>query len=332
MQPKNSNTFMFILFATSIGLVLALGFFIAVMQAADPAFTFNAPMWALFLGSQLLVFGVPFGIYLLIHRDKIKEILPMRPLGGVNVLMVVGMSLLIQPLFMLVNLISQLLFPNVIIDAIVGVGQEGGFVLTLAIIAVVPSIFEEITFRGVGFAGYKHVKIRTAAIINGLMFGMIHMNMNQFIYAFVLGALFCYFMYYTKSLWAPVLAHFVFNGTQSLMAYAAINLDPYALYAADMPMDFTDIETVLAIGALVIVALVFTGGFIAVYIAFKHHNLKRNKAEGIVTDTAAEHAAAGGPRPTVFTWAFWMVCGLFVLMMLGNYLLPLLATDLVGRL
>jgi len=321
---------MFLLFVTSIVLSLVIGGIYAVVMIS-PHINFDPPMWLLVLVIQVLSFGVPTVIYCAIHRDKIKEILPMRRLGGLNVLMIVGMSLVIQPLFMLINLLSQFLFPNYIADVIADIALDGGLFVTLGIVAVVPSIFEEISFRGAGFAGFKHVNIRTAALINGLMFGMIHMNMNQFLYAFLLGAVFCYFMYYTKSLWAPILAHFIFNGTQSLIAFLALSFDPYALEAAEMAMS-ADSEMLFASLFLGIIAVAFTAGFIAIFIAFKKHNLKRNEAEGIVTDTAAACIAEGGTRPKAFTWAFWVVVGLFGAMMLGTYLLPALiyGVDLVA--
>ena len=331
LQPKNSNFFMFILFVTSLGLAFIIGIVLGFLSIANPEIDlFDIPMWALFLMSQLLVFGVPSGIYLLVKRRNIKEILPLRRLGILNALMLTGMTIAIQPLFMLVNLLSQFFFPNVIADSIANVSQEGGFVLMLAIVAVVPSIFEELGFRGIGFAGYGHVKIRTVAMINGLLFGMIHMNMNQFIYAFALGALFCYFMYYTKSLWAPILAHFVFNGTQSLMMYVALGIDPYALYNYGEIPPLEGAEMVMMIIFMSVLSIAFMVAFIALFIAFKQHNIKRNNREGVVTDTAEAHRMAGGTRPPVFTWSFWVVVGLFVLMMLLNYLVPTFVESLTA--
>jgi len=329
--PSHSNNFMFILVVAGIAMQLVIGIVVAVIVILNPEFSIDdMPFWALVLGSQVLMFGIPCGIYLLIMRKHIKEILPFRRLGWLNILMIVGLSLTIQPLFMLVNAVSQLVFPNVIMDVMMGINLEGGLWLTLIIVAVVPSIFEEVAFRGAGFVGYKHVKIGTAALINGLVFGMIHMNMNQFFYAFLLGAVFCYFMYYTKSIWAPILAHFVVNGTQSLMLFIMTRLDPEAFdAAAQTGMYFGDPETVIAFIALGVFATFATGAFIAIYIPFKNYNLKRNESEGVVTDMAAAAREAGEQPPKAFTWSIWLIFGIFTVTMLFNYLvlMPLMGAS-----
>ena len=331
--PKDSNFFMFMIIIFG-GLVLQiiLGLIIGTMQALDPNFEFDPPVWAAILLSQLLIMALPCLIYLIIHRRSIKEILPMRSIGWLNIVMIAGMSLTIQPLFMLVNLISQFVFPNVIAESILGIGQEGGLALTLLIVAVVPSVFEEVAFRGIGFVGFKKVKIWKAAVINGMVFGAIHMNMNQFLYAFLLGAVFCYFMYYTKSLWAPILGHFVVNGTQSLLSFAIMGLDLEAMENA-VEMDITltgGQEMLITIIVFSFIALVATGIFIAIYIPFKRHNIKRNEACGVITDTAAAALAAGEKPPRAFTWAFWASAAIFALLMAANYLLPLIDFDVAA--
>ncbi|MCL2397454.1 MAG: CPBP family intramembrane metalloprotease [Defluviitaleaceae bacterium] len=322
--PKNSNNFMLVTFCAGLVAQFVLIVVITTMVVLDPAFNPMGfmPVWALILVSQGLTFGVPCVIYLIIHRRRIKELLPFRRLGWLNVVMIVGMTLAVMPLFMLVNLVSQFVFPNVIGETIMEVMQDG-LMLTLIIVAVVPSIFEEVAFRGIGFAGFKGVKVGAAALINGLIFGMVHMNMNQFIYAFMLGVVFCYFMYYTKSLWAPILAHFVVNGIMSLIQYTAIALDPATLYAA-AEVEMTSPEMLLTIVFFVFISIFTTGAFIAIFVYFKRYNIRRNDAAGIVTDTAAAALAEGHERPKAFTAAFWVVVGLFAAMMAMNYLLPVI--------
>lgn len=48
-------------------------------------------------------------------------------------------------------------------------------------------------------------------VIQALLFGAFHMNLQQFIYASALGLLFGLMRYYTKSVWPSVLAHIGFN-------------------------------------------------------------------------------------------------------------------------
>ncbi len=48
-------------------------------------------------------------------------------------------------------------------------------------------------------------------VVQALLFGAFHMNLQQFIYASALGLLFGLMRYYTKSVWPSVLAHIGFN-------------------------------------------------------------------------------------------------------------------------
>ena len=47
--------------------------------------------------------------------------------------------------------------------------------------------------------------------MSGLVFGMFHLNINQFAYALVSGVIFAYMAEATGSIWSSVIAHFVVN-------------------------------------------------------------------------------------------------------------------------
>lgn len=51
------------------------------------------------------------------------------------------------------------------------------------------------------------------------MFGIIHFDGQQFLYAFFMGVLFAYIFYLTHSILSTMIMHFVFNGTQVLLSY-----------------------------------------------------------------------------------------------------------------
>ena len=50
-----------------------------------------------------------------------------------------------------------------------------------------------------------------AALMSGLLFGCFHLNINQALYAFVMGIVFAYMVEATGSLWSSVIAHFAVN-------------------------------------------------------------------------------------------------------------------------
>ena len=323
--PKNSNFFMLMLIVGVVFISIVLGLIPGSVMA-------NIPTWARILGGQILVFGIPSTIYLIVKRRQIKDILPLRPLGWRNVLMVIVLTLSLIPLLGLVNLVSQLVFPNVIAEAVEDVMQEGGLWMSLLVFAFVAPVFEEVAFRGIGFAGFRHVKIGTAALINGLVFGFLHMNMNQFIYAFLGGVVFCYLMYYTKSIWAPILSHFIINAFAALVQFSLAG-------NGGGDIDFqTAIAPYISAGGMETIAffvgfglffLISMALFIGMYILFKHHNIKRNEREGIITNTAVAARQSGLRPPTAATWSFWTAAGIFAFMMIMVYVLvPLLENSL----
>ena len=150
--------------------------------------------------------------------------------------------------------------------------------------------------------------------------------MNQFIYAFLGGVVFCYMLYYTKSIWAPILSHFIINAFGALMSFAVAGADVADFgYMVEYDVAMTSgLETILALIFFGFFALIFIGGFIGLYILFKRHNLRRNEAEGIITNTAAAAQEAGLQRPVAATWSFWVTVAIFAVMMFMIYIIPIL--------
>lgn len=109
------------------------------------------------------------------------------------------------------NMTKQLLTMNSISD----------FLINLLIIALIPAIGEELVFRGgvqnifSRWTGNYHLGIWIAAIL----FSAIHVQFFGFIPRMLLGALFGYLFVWSRSIWIPVLAHFINNGTAVTGAY-----------------------------------------------------------------------------------------------------------------
>ena len=81
--------------------------------------------------------------------------------------------------------------------------------LTVGILA---PIAEELIFRGLVFRRMKDfMKPWMAIVLSGLLFGIYHGNMIQFLYASLLGILLSLIYHRTGTLWTPILAHVVAN-------------------------------------------------------------------------------------------------------------------------
>lgn len=100
-------------------------------------------------------------------------------------------------------------------------GTPVQFAVAMVVIGIIPSIGEEVLFRGVLQRKLMeqwvnpHLAIWVAAAI----FSAIHVQFYGFIPRVLLGALFGYLYYWSGNLWVAIFAHFVNNGFMVLMLY-----------------------------------------------------------------------------------------------------------------
>lgn len=106
-------------------------------------------------------------------------------------------------------------------DRLLEVDTLWGLLFNLIVIALIPALGEELTFRGVIQQGLikgvrnPHVGIFLASGI----FSFIHLQFYGFFPRMFLGLLLGYLFYYSGSLWVPILMHFVNNGSAVVIAY-----------------------------------------------------------------------------------------------------------------
>jgi membrane protease YdiL (CAAX protease family) len=112
------------------------------------------------------------------------------------------------------KLVLQMLTANSIIPILL---------LNIVVMALLPALFEEFLFRGAlqplftkWFAN-KHVAI----IVTALIFSAIHFQFYGFIPRFLLGIYLGYLLVWGKSLWLPVIAHFMHNAVSLIIDYGA---------------------------------------------------------------------------------------------------------------
>ena len=120
-------------------------------------------------------------------------------------------------------------------QAVVNQLQGISFATLIGIMALTPAICEEIVMRGVVLSEYKYKNTFKAAVMNGIIFGLMHLSGQQFLYAAVLGFLFAYIVRITGSLFSTMIVHFVFNGFNMTVSYMATKFQGDAMVEA-VPM------------------------------------------------------------------------------------------------
>ena len=169
--------------------------------------------------SQTVCFLPPLVLYFKISKKNISETLRLHPLGWKNILLILFFSISIQPFMSLLSYLTALFFPNPVDQSVSGI-QASGFLISLISVAIFPAIFEEIFFRGILLSGYHFLGKGKAAFACALLFGLLHMNPQQFPYAFTVGFLFAFLVERTDTLFASVLPHLMINGTTIFSIFA----------------------------------------------------------------------------------------------------------------
>lgn len=213
---------------------------------------------SLSLGELILL--IPALVYLLfckIKGEKLKERLFYNKVKPSTLVYVVFFTWLSMPLTTLVNAISMLFVDNKIMgmaDLILNVP----FLLMLFLMAVMPAVVEELVFRGIAYGGYRRSGTKfMAVLLSSLMFGLMHMNLNQALYAFVIGILLALLMEASGSVFATMLFHFLYNAQSCCMLFLMEKIMPgYYQDAANMTIVQEELYSMISV--YLILAAIFT--------------------------------------------------------------------------
>lgn len=169
--------------------------------------------------SQLVLF-LPVGIYIIRHRKRFVKKIRFKMLKPSTMALLVVFTITVTPVMSFINSLSLLFSDNVINETITGITSSSSMLISVLAVALLPAICEEVAYRGVFYSEYSSVSPRKAILLSGLMFGMLHMNLNQFVYAAAMGIVFALIVEATDSILSTMIIHLVSNGTSVLAMYA----------------------------------------------------------------------------------------------------------------
>lgn len=197
----------------------------AAMNDSDTA---RLLYYALYVGYYCLMLLVPVGVMAVIFRRPARATWPRTRLsaGDAVLLIAFGMAFCILANY-LVNYWLQ--FVSVFgIEPFEGdYHNEGGWlplVLNLFTYALLPALVEETVFRGWLLGALQPFGERRAMVLSALIFGLMHGNLTQFPFAFLLGLLFGFLFLRTGQLWVGMVIHGLNNAMSVVLDYASANL------------------------------------------------------------------------------------------------------------
>lgn len=151
-----------------------------------------------------------------------------------TLLMIALCTFLMMPLVTVLNALTMFFTENAV-AAMEGDIVSTSFPAMLFMIGIFGPFCEEFVFRGVIYRSYRrggcdknyerYQNARnngvSAMLLSALLFGLMHMNFNQAVYAFVLGIFLVLLVEAAGSLWASVFCHMFFNSCQVVLMYAS---------------------------------------------------------------------------------------------------------------
>ena len=124
-------------------------------------------------------------------------------------------------------------------------------VLGLIFTAILPAICEENLHRGMLLSNTSGLGMKNSILLTGLMFGLLHLNIEQFFYATLIGFFLGFVCYVSGSIYPCMIIHFMNNGISVLLSYLTASGTLHGGF-------FTQLNTILANNVVV--------GFVVMFI------------------------------------------------------------------
>jgi len=160
---------------------------------------------------------LPGLIYVLKNNLSLKEDLGFKKVKVGTIFLSILLGVLAIPVASFVNVLTQFFVSNTMTQASDAL-LDGSYIVILFLAGVFGPFCEEFVFRGIFAFGYDRVsKPMRAILMSALLFGLMHLNVNQTCYAFVLGIIFAIVNKASGSIVTSIILHVVINSINMLM-------------------------------------------------------------------------------------------------------------------
>ena len=288
--------------------------------------------------SQGIMF-VPALIFLIVTRADVAALVPFKKIRWSTFGFTILFTLCISPFITWINILSQLFTTNIVAELAEEFLAAPPLPLIL-IVGVFGPFCEEFTFRGIIYHGLKSSgRILASILVSGLYFGLMHMNLNQFCYAFLLGVAFAFLTEATGSILPSFIVHICINsfnvGLEFLSDFIYSRFGKEGAGGLSEAIENTEIsrnEIFLAAGLYMVPALIGLALAIVVFIAICRREGTLARIQGLFTkpqangiqDLPSSSELPHSHRTPVITATGWIAVGICVIV--------IFATDLFMRL
>lgn len=174
------------------------------------------------LGSVLsyAVMAIVCAAFIIGYRQRVSA--GIRAAGWRSCMLAVFAQSAVYPFLLFVSNLCAYLMPDLTLDA--GSETESvlidiGFPVGYVILALIPSVVEELICRGVIYGAVRNKSMLSAVVVSTLCFSLMHHNIDQIAYTAFFGILLCFIREYSGSVFPCILAHLAFNSTGTWLIY-----------------------------------------------------------------------------------------------------------------
>lgn len=203
-------------FRMLIGAVLIMGvqwLFQVIVLGSKPEWANNMNIMMAVSMIPLYVFGYP--ITFLIMRKKDAKTIEKHKMGPgqfiLSFMMAYGLMISGNIIGLIVTAMIGFVKGEPVSNALLSVVSESNIWISAIYTVFLAPVFEEILFRKLICDRVAQYGQRTVVLVSGLLFGLFHMNFNQFFYAAFLGGFFAFVYIRTGNLKYTIALHMIVN-------------------------------------------------------------------------------------------------------------------------
>lgn len=140
-------------------------------------------------------------------------------------------SFLLGIIVYIINVFVVTLFSNILV--LLGYNYQSGtsggsypfwlFLINIVTTAVLPAICEETAHRGMLLHGLSSFGTTKAIIFSSILFGLMHMNIEQFFYTTAIGFALGYLTTFCDTIYPAIIIHFTNNALSTFMGFSRAN-------------------------------------------------------------------------------------------------------------
>lgn len=180
--------------------------------------------------TEFVLVALPPLLYAMLKKANIKKDFRFNRLSFSQIALV--FTIFISGYFVAVflNLLGNIilsLFGELMQPQIPAATNSLEYLALLLVVAGSAGLCEEILFRGLLLRAYEDLGQWKSIIITSILFGMLHLNIQNFIGPAFLGILLGYVVYKTNSIFAGMLGHFINNAVSVTLQYVVMRLPFY---------------------------------------------------------------------------------------------------------